>query len=67
MVVRALVLAVMLAPALAQANRHPQFEPTDLELEDPGTMELDLQVGFVKGTDAHRLVLPDFEFDLGLL
>ena len=66
-VVRALVLAVMLAPALAHAKRHPQFEPTDLELEDPGTMELDLQFGLVKGSDAHRLVLPDFEFDLGLL
>ena len=54
-------------PALAHAKRHPQFEPTDLELEDPGTMELDLQLGLVKGSDAHRLVLPDFEFDLGLL
>ena len=30
-------------------------------------MELNLQIGFVKGSDAHRLVLPDFEFDLGIL
>jgi hypothetical protein len=65
--VRAATAALVIIPALADAKRHPQFEPTDLELEDPGTMELDLQVGLVKGTDAHRLVLPDFEFDLGLL
>ena len=64
---KAALLFIIIIPALAHANRHPQFEPTDLELEDPGTMELDLQFGFVKGTDAHRLVLPDFEFDLGLL
>src|SRR3569833_1453120 len=61
------VLATFFIPALAHAKRHPQFEPTDLELEAPGTMELDLQLGLVKGSDAHRVVLPDFEFDLGLL
>ncbi len=60
-------LALLLAPAVAHARRHPQFEPTDLELEDPGTSELDLQFGLVKGSDAHRIVTPDFELDLGLL
>lgn len=63
----ALVALALLAPSLAHAKRHPQFEPTDLELEDSGTAEFDLQFGLVKGSDAHRLVLPDFEFDLGLL
>jgi hypothetical protein len=61
------MLLVVCVPALAHAKRHPQFEPTDLELEESGTAELDLQFGFVKGSDAHRLVLPDFEFDLGIL
>jgi hypothetical protein len=67
LVVLATFFVLAFVPALAHAKRHPQFEPTDLELEDPGTMELDLQLGLVKGSDAHRLVLPDFEFDLGLL
>jgi hypothetical protein len=59
--------ALLLAASTAHAKRHPQFEPTDLELEDTGVMELDLQVGVVKGADANRIVLPDFELDLGLL
>jgi hypothetical protein len=42
------------------------FEPTDLELEDPGVVELDMQFGPVHGQDAYRLVVPDVEFDLGL-
>lgn len=58
---------LVLAPALAHARRHPQFEPTDLELEVPGTAELDLQFGLVKGVDAQRIVTPDFELDLGIL
>lgn len=61
------VLFVLCVPTLADARRHPQFEPTDLELEESGTAEFDFQLGMVKGSDAHRLVLPDFEFDLGLL
>lgn len=56
------------AAATAHARRHPQFEPTDLELEDPGTAEFDFQFGVVSGADKqHRLVVPDFELDLGLL
>ena len=58
---------LLIVPTIAHAKRHPQFEPTDLELEDPGTAEFDFQFGAVKGTDAHRLVVPDFEFDLGIL
>ena len=42
------------------------FEPTDMELEDPGVMELDMQYGVVRGENAYRLSAPDFEFDLGL-
>lgn len=42
------------------------FEPTDLDLEDPGTLELDTQVGLLRGHDPYRLSIPDFELDLGL-
>jgi hypothetical protein len=42
------------------------FEPTDLEWETPGQAEFDLQVGAIRGPDAFRLSVPDFEFDLGL-
>jgi hypothetical protein len=62
-----LVVAPAFASGTAEARRHPQFEPTDLELEDPGKTELDLQFGLVKGVDAQRIVIPDFELDLGLL
>ncbi len=51
------------------ARRHRQhFEPTDLELQDPGNLELDLQAGPTYGTGplGNRLILPDFELDLGL-
>jgi hypothetical protein len=42
------------------------FEPTDLELEDSGVIEADLQVGVVKGTNGNRIVVPDAEIDIGL-
>ncbi len=51
----------------ANAAKHPRFEPTDLELEVPGTTEIDLQLGLVHGPQAWRVVVPDFELDLGLL
>lgn len=52
------------AAALTPVRR--LFEPTDLELEDPGVAELDLQFGLVRGQNAHRIVVPDTEIDLGL-
>ena len=43
------------------------FEPTDLEIEDPGDTEFDCQVGLLRGADrTWRVSMPDFEFDLGL-
>jgi hypothetical protein len=52
--------------ALARGTR-PLFEPTDLELEDTGVVELDVQVGAVRSQGPWRAVVPDFELDLGLL
>ncbi|MFL5305089.1 MAG: hypothetical protein ACJ8F1_07735 [Polyangia bacterium] len=54
-------------PARAGARARPRFEPTDLEWEDTGVAELDLQFGPVRGQGPWRIVVPDFELDLGLL
>jgi hypothetical protein len=57
------------APGLAKLrHRVPAFEPTDLDLEDPGTFELDTQYGamFRDGEPDLRVFVPDFELDLGL-
>jgi hypothetical protein len=42
------------------------FEPTDLEWEEPGRAEFDLQFGLIRGPSSYRLVVPDAEFDLGI-
>ena len=64
-VLLALAIAVSTMHADARAVRR-LFEPTDLELEESGIAELDFQFGVVRGPDAYRLTVPDFEFDLGL-
>jgi hypothetical protein len=52
--------------AVARAIR-PLFEPTDLELEDTGVTEVDLQLGAIRSQGPWRAVLPDFEVDFGVL
>jgi hypothetical protein len=68
--VRPLLVAIALFFAMVFATRaeaqQQHFEPTDLELEEPGTLDLDFQYGIVKGSDGPRLVTPDFELDLGI-
>ena len=56
------------ASAQARPGR-PRFEPTDLDLEEPGVAEFDLQVGPARsdGAPGNRMILPDFELDVGLL
>ena len=51
--------------ASAQAF-HRRFEPTDLQLQDEGTLEIDSQLGYTEGDTAGRLVLPDLEVSLGI-
>lgn len=60
--------AILALASVAQSRPHVRkhFEPTNLEFEEPGTTELDLETGFVRSQDAWRLVAPDFELDLGL-
>jgi hypothetical protein len=62
----ALVLAAGLIATTAHARRRPLFEPTDLELEDPGIVELDLQYGALRSDSPWRVVVPDVEIDVGL-
>jgi len=45
----------------------PLFEPTDLEMEEGGVIELDLQLGGIRSRGPWRVVIPDFELDVGLL
>lgn len=66
----AALAAVLLATngSAFAASHHRHFEPDDLELEEPGTLDVDLQAGPVWGTSAsgNHLLLPDFEIGLGL-
>jgi hypothetical protein len=63
------LLAVVLAapPVRARRGVRPLFEPTDLELEKTGTIDIDVQVGAIQGQGPARVVVPDFEVDVGLL
>lgn len=65
--VAALALVVV-AASPAKAETRPRFEPTDLAIEPPGVLEADLQLGAIHGDGAgrSRLLVPDFELDLGL-
>ena len=63
-----LVLGQSVAIAAGGGIRRPRFEPSDLEMEEPGHLDLDVQVGATRGDGLHgnRLILPDFEVDLGV-
>jgi len=62
----ALVLASTSSAYAAPRRRH--FEPDDLELEQPGILDFDLQVGPVRGSSpsGDHVLIPDFEVGLGL-
>jgi hypothetical protein len=55
------------APAFARQGVRPLFEPTDLELEKTGVVDIDVQVGAIQGRGPARVVVPDFELDFGIL
>jgi hypothetical protein len=65
---RVFVLAVLVLayPESARARQRHRFEPTDLEMESGGVVELDMQVGAIRGEGPWRTVVPDVELDLGL-
>ena len=58
--------STVVVPAVARADHVHQFEPTDLDLQPPGMLQLDLQGGVVHGSSAWRAIVPDFEVNLGL-
>lgn len=61
-----LLVLLLASSAIARPRVRRHFEPTDLELEEPGTTELDFETGVVRGPDALRVLAPDFEVDFGL-
>jgi hypothetical protein len=61
------MMAAMIAlPAAVSARPRPRFEPTDLEWEETGVAEADLQFGAVRSPGPWRFVIPDFELDFGI-
>lgn len=63
----ALCVGVASSQSAQAASLRPRFEPTDLELEDIGTIEADLQIGPTSGdATSGRLYAPDYEIDVGL-
>jgi hypothetical protein len=62
----ALVLVTSVT-ATAREGVRPFFEPTDLEMEEAGTIQADFQIGMIRGRDPWRVVIPDFELDFGIL
>jgi hypothetical protein len=55
------------SPAFARRGVRPLFEPTDLELEKTGTLDIDVQTGVIRSQGPARVVIPDFELDFGIL
>ena len=55
------------SPAAEARTLRPLFEPTDLEMEQTGMLDIDLQFGGIRGPGAWRMVVPDFEIDVGIL
>lgn len=65
-----LCLPVAVVPLPAQARRlfRARFEVGTLEVEKPGALAIDAELGSIygDGEDGLRLLLPDFELDLGV-
>ena len=62
-----LLLAPLLATRPARATR-PLFEPTDVALQEAGSLQVDTQLGLLRTSSrTYKNVLPDLEIDLGLM
>ena len=62
----ALMAAAIALPAGVSARPRPRFEPTDLEWEETGVAEVDLEFGAIRSPGPWRFVIPDFELDFGI-
>src|SRR5438477_605003 len=63
------LLGCLLSIAATRAWARPVrrlFEPTDLELEDPGVAEVDLQMGVIRGRHPYRLAVPALQLEGGV-
>jgi hypothetical protein len=63
----ALLAATTGLPARAGARPRPRFEPTDLEWEETGVAEVDMEFGAIRSPGPWRFVVPDFELDFGIV
>ena len=60
--------ALGLARPAHAAKARPLFEPTDLELQETGFLEVDAQLGMMRSADGPaRAVIPNYEVNLGVL
>jgi hypothetical protein len=58
--------AMIAQPGIVSARPRPRFEPTDLEWEETGVAEVDLEFGAIRSPGPWRFVIPDFELDFGI-
>jgi hypothetical protein len=63
------IALLTISTSAAAAPIRPFFEPTDLEFEKPGVLDIDVQTGPTYGANAwgHRWILSDVEVDFGIL
>lgn len=60
------MVALCAAGPVCAAPVRRAFQPNDMQFEDPGTAELDMWFGLVRGEDAYRVSTPEFYLSLGL-
>ena len=61
------IVTFVSAAAHARTGTRPLFEPTDLQLERPGIVDFDFQLGVIRGRGPWRVVVPDFELNFGFM
>ncbi len=63
----ALVCMSSRAHGQTRGRARPLFEPTDLEMEKPGAIQIDAQLGVLRNDESRwKTVVPDVEVDIGI-
>lgn len=61
------LLVLVIVPGNAEAKRRRiTFFPQDLDMENPGHVEMDTRIGFLRTADGNNLVIPDIQTDWGI-